>query len=93
MNHTLTRMNPFSSSPHDSCLDSKPAFCSCNSQLESVEGFGFFNLEIGGIKGSELGNKSVLNLYFLDSGDQSNIAGVEGYNWIKSGEYGNAWNL
>jgi hypothetical protein len=86
MNYTLTRMNPFSGLLHETCPDSYPAFCSCNPHLTSVEGFGFFNVEVGGVECSELANKSVLNLYFLDSGDQSNIAGVEGYDWIKSGQ-------
>ena len=88
MDYTLTQMNPVSSAHHEeACLDSNPPSGSCNSQmLTSVEGFGFYNLEVGGVNGSELAGKSVLNLYFLDSGDQSNIAGVEGYNWIKSGQ-------
>ncbi|KAK9145925.1 hypothetical protein Sjap_005828 [Stephania japonica] len=48
-----------------------------------IDGFGNYNLEVGGVNGSGLGNKSVMNLYFLDSGDYSTVASVSGYGWIK----------
>ncbi|KAJ3692769.1 hypothetical protein LUZ60_011864 [Juncus effusus] len=48
-----------------------------------IDGFGNYHVEIGGLQGSPLGNKSVLNLYFLDSGDYSTVASVPGYGWIK----------
>ncbi|KAI3892328.1 hypothetical protein MKX03_006532 [Papaver bracteatum] len=39
-----------------------------------IDGFGNYNLEVGGAEGSSLQNKTVLNLYFLDSGDYSTKA-------------------
>ncbi|KAL5792103.1 hypothetical protein ACOSP7_000697 [Xanthoceras sorbifolium] len=48
-----------------------------------IDGFGNYNLEIGGVHGSRFENKSVLNLYFLDSGDYSTVPSIPGYGWIK----------
>lgn len=48
-----------------------------------IDGFGNYNLEVGGAEGSTVENKSVLNLYFLDSGDYSKVPSVPGYDWIK----------
>ncbi|XP_022863534.1 probable inactive purple acid phosphatase 29 isoform X2 [Olea europaea var. sylvestris] len=48
-----------------------------------IDGFGNYNLEVHGVKDSSLVNKSLLNLYFLDSGDYSTIPSIPGYGWIK----------
>ncbi|KAJ7963385.1 Inactive purple acid phosphatase [Quillaja saponaria] len=48
-----------------------------------IDGFGNYNLEIGGVQGTGFENKSVLNLYFLDSGDYSTVPSIPGYDWIK----------
>ncbi|KAL0920775.1 hypothetical protein M5K25_009942 [Dendrobium thyrsiflorum] len=48
-----------------------------------IDGFGNYNLEVRGAEGSALANKSVLNLYFLDSGDYSTVPAIPGYGWIK----------
>ncbi|XP_020579078.1 probable inactive purple acid phosphatase 29, partial [Phalaenopsis equestris] len=48
-----------------------------------IDGFGNYNLEVGGAEGSALANNSVLNLYFLDSGDYSTVPSIPGYGWIK----------
>ena len=48
-----------------------------------IDGFGNYNLEVGGVEGSSFENKSVLNLYFLDSGDKSTVPSIPGYGWIK----------
>ncbi|XP_010934408.1 probable inactive purple acid phosphatase 29 [Elaeis guineensis] len=48
-----------------------------------IDGFGNYNLEVGGVEGSALANKSVLNLYFIDSGDYSTVPSIPGYGWIK----------
>ncbi|KAL9397137.1 hypothetical protein Peur_011390 [Populus x canadensis] len=52
-------------------------------EVHIIDGFGNYNLEIGGVKGSRFENKSALNLYFLDSGDYSTVPGIHGYGWIK----------
>lgn len=48
-----------------------------------VDGFGNYNLQVHGVEGSRLENKSLLNLYFLDSGDYSTVPSIPGYGWIK----------
>ncbi|XP_076952645.1 putative inactive purple acid phosphatase 29 [Bidens hawaiensis] len=48
-----------------------------------IDGFGNYNLEVHGAEGSNLMNKSILNLYFLDSGDYSTVPSIPGYGWIK----------
>ncbi|XP_056171396.1 probable inactive purple acid phosphatase 29 isoform X2 [Syzygium oleosum] len=48
-----------------------------------IDGFGNYNLEVHGVEGSGFENKSVLNLYFLDSGDYSTVPSILGYDWIK----------
>ncbi|KAE8646773.1 probable inactive purple acid phosphatase 29 [Cucumis sativus] len=53
------------------------------SGMKTINGFGNYNLEVSGVKGSDFENKSVLNLYFLDSGDYSTVPGIYGYGWIK----------
>ncbi|XP_028795786.1 probable inactive purple acid phosphatase 29 [Neltuma alba] len=53
-------------------------------EVNFIDGFGNYNLEVLGVENSELGNKSVLNLYFLDSGDYSTVPSlISGYGWIK----------
>ncbi|CAO2825476.1 unnamed protein product [Amaranthus hypochondriacus] len=55
-------------------------------QDESIWGFGNFNLEVGGVKGSSFQDKSILNLYFLDSGEVTYRHAPTfyvGYDWIK----------
>lgn len=56
---------------------------------KKIDGFGNYNLEVKGMKGSKLEGKSVLNLYFLDSGDYSTDPNITGYGWIKPSQQ--AW--
>ncbi|CAM8911443.1 unnamed protein product [Rhodiola kirilowii] len=56
------------------------------SNASTIDGFGNYNLEVSGIKGSNLQNKSVLNLYLLDSGDYSTVPSILGYGWIKKSQ-------
>lgn len=51
--------------------------------VDAIDGFGNYNLEVHGVEGSSSMNKSVLNLYFLDSGDYSTVPSIPGYGWIK----------
>ncbi|KAL4577560.1 hypothetical protein LXL04_013669 [Taraxacum kok-saghyz] len=48
-----------------------------------IDGFGNYNLEVHGAEGTTSMNKSILNLYFLDSGDYSTVPSIPGYGWIK----------
>ncbi|CAO2822553.1 unnamed protein product [Amaranthus hypochondriacus] len=53
---------------------------------ESIWGWGNYNLEVAGVEGSCLENKSVLNLYLLDSGDYTYTftpSFYVGYEWIQ----------
>lgn len=52
----------------------------------ALDGFGNYNLEVSGTEGSSLQNKSVLNLYLLDSGDYSTVPSIGGYGWIKKSQ-------
>ncbi|KAL6492977.1 putative inactive purple acid phosphatase 29 [Orobanche gracilis] len=53
------------------------------SEARVIDGYGNYNLEVHGVRGSRLANKSLLNLYFLDSGDYSTVPSIPGYDWIK----------
>ncbi|GMH05157.1 hypothetical protein Nepgr_006997 [Nepenthes gracilis] len=52
-------------------------------KVDDIDGFGNYNLEVAGVEGSAFQNKSILNLYFLDSGDYSTVPSIPGYGWIK----------
>lgn len=56
------------------------------SLVADIDGFGNYNLRIWGAPGSHLANHSVLNLYFLDSGDRAIVNGVQTYGWIKESQ-------
>ncbi|KAE8813740.1 putative inactive purple acid phosphatase 29 [Hordeum vulgare] len=55
-----------------------------NPEGVEIDGFGNYNLEVGGVERTLLANKSVLNMYFLDSGDYSTVPSIPGYGWIKA---------
>ncbi|PHT42888.1 putative inactive purple acid phosphatase 28 [Capsicum baccatum] len=54
--------------------------------MTDIDGFGNYNLEVWGAPGSYLSNSSILNLYFLDSGDRAIVDGVRTYNWIRESQ-------
>ncbi|CAM0952629.1 unnamed protein product [Alopecurus aequalis] len=60
-----------------------------NPEGVEIDGYGNYNLEVGGVEGTPMANKSVLNLYFLDSGDYSTVRSIPGYGWIKKSQ--KAW--
>ncbi|XP_044950412.1 probable inactive purple acid phosphatase 29 [Hordeum vulgare subsp. vulgare] len=60
-----------------------------NPQGVEIDGYGNYNLEVAGVEGTSLANKSVLNLYFLDSGDYSTVPSIGGFGWIKASQL--AW--
>lgn len=77
MDYSMSMINPLSDDPID------------RQRLTEVDGFGNYNIEVKGAFGLELENKSVFNLYFLDSGDKSTVPGIRGYGWIKESQQ--AW--
>lgn len=54
--------------------------------LTGIDGFGNYNLSVHGPYGSLLANTSVLNLFFLDSGDRATVEGRRTYGWIKESQ-------
>lgn len=54
--------------------------------VPNIDGFGNYNLRVWGAPGSNFVNSSVLNLYFLDSGDRAVVNGVRTYGWIKESQ-------
>ncbi|KAI3841290.1 hypothetical protein MKW98_007771 [Papaver atlanticum] len=54
--------------------------------VSDIDGFGNYNLEVYGAPGSNLFNTSILNLFFLDSGDRAIVDGRRGYGWIKESQ-------
>lgn len=53
---------------------------------KDIDGFGNYNLEVYGASGSHLANSSILNLFFLDSGDRETVQGIRTYGWIKESQ-------
>lgn len=51
-----------------------------------IDGFGNYNVKVYGPSGSALANTSILNLYFLDSGDRETVNGIRTYGWIKDSQ-------
>ncbi|XP_057978820.1 probable inactive purple acid phosphatase 28 isoform X6 [Malania oleifera] len=54
--------------------------------VTDIDGFGNYNLRVLGAPGSHLANSSVLNLFFLDSGDRAVVEGIRTYGWIKESQ-------
>ncbi|KAL0302592.1 UNVERIFIED_CONTAM: putative inactive purple acid phosphatase 28 [Sesamum angustifolium] len=54
--------------------------------VPKIDGFGNFDLRVWGAPGSSFANSSVLNLYFLDSGDRAFVDGIRTYDWIKESQ-------
>lgn len=54
--------------------------------VPNIDGFGNYNLRVWGAPGSNFANSTVLNFYFLDSGDRAIVNGVKTYDWIKESQ-------
>nr|KYP46731.1 putative inactive purple acid phosphatase 28 [Cajanus cajan] len=54
--------------------------------MTNIDGFGNYNLRVYGAPGSMLANSTVLNLFFLDSGDRAVYQGIRTYGWIKDSQ-------
>ncbi|CAA2954834.1 probable inactive purple acid phosphatase 28 [Olea europaea subsp. europaea] len=57
-----------------------------HSRVPKIDGFGNYNLRVWGPPGSHLANSTLLNLYFLDSGDRAVVDGRRTYGWIKDSQ-------
>ncbi|XP_038696190.1 probable inactive purple acid phosphatase 28 isoform X2 [Tripterygium wilfordii] len=56
------------------------------SMVTNIDGFGNYNIEVHGAQSSHLANSSILNLFFLDSGDRAVVQGIRTYGWIKESQ-------
>lgn len=74
MDYSLSQVNPPARYPSNKGMAAE------------VDGFGNYNLEVYGAPGSVLANSSILNLYFLDSGDREIVHGMRTYGWIKESQ-------
>ncbi|CAH1449435.1 unnamed protein product [Lactuca virosa] len=52
----------------------------------NIDGFGNYDLRVRGPPGSHLANQTILNLFFLDSGDRAVVDGFKTYGWIKESQ-------
>ncbi|KAF3783808.1 putative inactive purple acid phosphatase 28 [Nymphaea thermarum] len=75
MDFSVSQVNPF--------VDN---LSSLDGRFIEIDGFGNYHVQINGASGSGLANTSIVNLYFLDSGDISTIPGIRGYGWIKESQ-------
>ncbi|KAL7193965.1 hypothetical protein ACSBR2_025576 [Camellia fascicularis] len=77
MDYSVSQTNPLAEETSDPAKESL---------VRDIDGFGNYNLTVLGAPGSHLANHSVLNLYFLDSGDRAIVGGVRTYGWIKESQ-------
>nr|XP_043628518.1 probable inactive purple acid phosphatase 28 [Erigeron canadensis] len=54
--------------------------------MTNIDGFGNYDLRVRGAPGSRLANQTMLNLFFLDSGDRAFVDGFKTYDWIKESQ-------
>lgn len=54
--------------------------------IGNIDGFGNYDIQVYGASGSPFANSSVLNLFFLDSGDRETVNGFRTYGWIKDSQ-------
>lgn len=59
---------------------------SSQNPVKRIDGFGNYDIRVWGAAGSPFANSSVLNLYFLDSGDRAVVDGIRTYDWIKQSQ-------
>jgi len=74
MDYSVSKINPSDDDPTKGGLKTK------------IDGFGNYDLRVYGAPGSMLANSTVLNLFFLDSGDRAVYQGIRTYGWIKESQ-------
>ncbi|KAB1204295.1 putative inactive purple acid phosphatase 28 [Morella rubra] len=79
MDYSVSQVNPSAEVPSSHVK---------GGMMTDIDGFGNYNLDVYGAPGSHLANSSVLNLFFLDSGDRAVVQGVRTYGWIKESQLG-----
>ncbi|CAM8917817.1 unnamed protein product [Rhodiola kirilowii] len=77
MDYSVSRVNPIT----EGVLNSS------KSDIKgTIDGFGNYDVQVYGAPGSPFANSSVLNLFFLDSGDRETVNGIRTYGWIKESQ-------
>lgn len=76
MDYSLSQPNPSTRHPSDPTKQ----------VLTEIDGFGNYDLRVWGAPGSYLANHTILNLFFLDSGDRAVVDGFRTYDWIKESQ-------
>ncbi|KAL2930163.1 putative inactive purple acid phosphatase 28 [Bienertia sinuspersici] len=77
MDYSVAQVNPLVPNPSGEQEGVSPT---------GIDGFGNYNLSVHGPYGSQLANHSVLNLFFLDSGDRVTVDGRRTYGWIRESQ-------
>lgn len=77
MDYSVSQINPSADSP------SNPTR---GGMTTNIDGFGNYHLRVYGAPGSTLANSSIMNLFFLDSGDRTVYQGRRTYGWIKDSQ-------
>ena len=81
----LTKMDYSLSKILDPSMESLLGKAPSQTPIE-VNGVGNYYLQVFGPAGSDFENSSALNLYFLDTGEYSKFAHVDGYDWIRANQ-------
>ncbi|GLT77597.1 hypothetical protein SLA2020_491650 [Shorea laevis] len=76
MDYSVSQTNPVAKNPNHAN----------GSFISDIDGFGNYDLSVYGAPGSALANSSILNLYFIDSGDRETVGGKQTYGWIKESQ-------
>lgn len=77
MDYSVAQVNPPAKDPPNPAI---------GGVIEKIDGFGNYDLRVYGPPGSHLANSSILNLFFLDSGDKEIVQGVRTYGYIKESQ-------
>lgn len=77
MDYSVSEVNPVVRDPSNS---GEKVF------LDRIDGFGNYNLMVYGSYGSPFANHSILDLFFLDSGDRFTAKGGQTYGWIRESQ-------
>ncbi|KAJ7955845.1 Inactive purple acid phosphatase-like protein [Quillaja saponaria] len=77
MDYSISQLNPPAENPSN--IDKGEI-------MTNIDGFGNCDLRVYGALGSNVANSSVLNLFFLDSGDRVLHQGIRTYGWIKESQ-------
>ncbi|KAF7806682.1 putative inactive purple acid phosphatase 28 isoform X1 [Senna tora] len=77
MDYSVSQVNP---STDDSTNPTQ------GGMITNIDGFGNYHLRVFGAPGSTLANSSIMNLFFLDSGDRTVYQGIRTYGWIKDSQ-------